>query len=369
MRKIIHCDADCFFAAVEMRDDASLRSQPLAVGGSSERRGVISTCNYEARKYGIRSAMPSWQARQLCPHLILLPHRMDKYREASQALYAIFTTYADRVEMVSLDEAYLDVSDSGHCQGSATLIAKEIREKARREVGITISAGVATNKFLAKIASDWRKPDGLFVIPPGRESAFVADLPVNLIHGVGKVTAAKMQRLGVDTCGDLRRWQLQDLVVEFGSFGSRLFNYSRGIDERDVRGERIRKSLSVEHTFATDIAERSSCDNQMLVLMKELKKRLLSLPSSYSIRKLQLKLKFANFNQTTLERPGTRPEVDIYREMLDEGLARTALPIRLMGLGVQLRHSSQTTEGRQLHLWQGEIAAAGASPHPAPSGI
>ena len=221
-RKVIHCDCDCFYAAVEMRDDPRLRGRPLAVGGRAETRGVIATCNYEARAFGVHSAMPTARALQLCPHLILLPPDFERYREASRRILAIYRDYTALVEPLSLDEAYLDVSGVDRCRGSASLMAQEIRARIHDEVGITASAGIAPNKFIAKVASDWNKPDGQFVVRPQDVDAFVAALPVKKIFGVGKVTAARLNRLGVNTCGDLRAWSVADLTHEFGSFGASL---------------------------------------------------------------------------------------------------------------------------------------------------
>ena len=203
-RKIIHCDCDCFYASVEIRDDPSLAGLPVAVGGSPERRGVITTCNYVAREYGVHSAMPSAHARRLCPGLVILPPDFDKYRAASRQIRQIFYDYTDLVEPLSLDEAFLDVSAASACHGSATLIARDIRRRVRAEVGITISAGVAPNKFLAKVASDWNKPDGDFVVLPEQVDAFVAALPVRRISGVGKATAERLSGMGVSICAHSR---------------------------------------------------------------------------------------------------------------------------------------------------------------------
>lgn len=234
MRKILHIDCDCFYAAIEMRDDPRLRGRPLAVGGDPGKRGVIATCNYEARAYGVRSAMASAYAKKLCPELLIVPGRMSVYREVSQAIQAIFADYTPLIQPLSLDEAYLDVTDSPACRGSATLIAREIRQRVRDTQGITVSAGVAPNKFLAKIASDWNKPDGLKVILPDQVEDFLRDLPVSRLHGVGRKTAERLQRLGVDVCSELLPWRKQDLAREFGSFGERLWELARGIDERPV---------------------------------------------------------------------------------------------------------------------------------------
>ncbi|WP_409519272.1 DNA polymerase IV, partial [Pseudescherichia sp.] len=248
MRKIIHVDMDCFFAAVEMRDNPALRNIPIAIGGSRERRGVISTANYPARKFGVRSAMPTGMALKLCPHLTLLPGRFDAYKEASRHIQAIFSRYTSRIEPLSLDEAFLDVTDSVHCHGSATLMAQEIRQSIFNELQLTASAGVAPVKFLAKIASDLNKPNGQYVITPDEVPAFLKTLPLAKIPGVGKVSAAKLETLGLRTCEDVQKSDLAMLLKRFGKFGRVLWERSQGIDEREITGERLRKSVGVERT-------------------------------------------------------------------------------------------------------------------------
>lgn len=352
MRKIIHCDADCFFAAVEMRDDPALRSVPMAVGGDS-RRGVVSTCNYEARRFGIHSAMPTRQALTLCPGLVLIRPNMEKYREISRSMGAIFHDCATRVEMASLDEAYLDVSDSELLRGSASLIAGEVRRRVRENLGITLSAGVARSKFLAKVASDWRKPDGLFVITPDEEADFLTQLPVRKIHGVGPVTATRLERLGIHTGGDVLAWPLAELVRHFGRFGSRLHEYARGIDDRPVKPERTRKSLSVEHTFTRDLASTADCLRQAGWLHEKLVARLDRVPSRYRIRKLQVKVRFSDFRQTTLEAAGGHPEPERFEHLLCQALRRQDLPVRLLGLGVQFGEMSTGSEQLKLFIDSG----------------
>ena len=207
-RKIIHIDADCFYAAVEVRDNPALKGKPIAVGGSATRRGVVATASYEARKFGVHSAMASATALKRCPGLILIPGRMAVYREASRQMQEIYVDYADLVEPLSLDEAFLDVSQSPHCRGSATLIAEEIRQRIFDRVGITVSAGIAPNKFLAKVASDWNKPNGQFVVTPDRVADFLSELPVRKIWGVGKVTAQRLEKQGIKTCADVMAAQI-----------------------------------------------------------------------------------------------------------------------------------------------------------------
>lgn len=351
MRKIIHLDADCFFAAIEMRDNPKLRNIPVAVGGTTSQRGVISTCNYAARRFGVHSAMPTWRARSLCPHLQVVPHNMRKYQEASAAMREIFTTFTDQVEMVSIDEAYLDVSASEHCSGSATLLAREIRGRIARELGITVSAGVAPNKFLAKVASEWRKPDGLYVIAPNQIASFLPTLPVKCIHGVGNTTAQRLYNHGIHSCGDVQQRPLSWLIKQFGGLGLRLFEFSRGIDNRQVTTSRVRKSLGVEQTFAQDLHDREDYKIQLQLLYSQLNTRLGNLPASYTIRKLQAKIKFSNFVQTTLEAAGTAPNFATYLELIETGVQREDLSVRLLGIAVQLDHAEcGATSGHQLPL-------------------
>jgi DNA polymerase-4 len=335
LRKIIHCDCDCFYASVETRDDPSLRGRPIAVGGAAARRGVIATCNYEARAFGVHSAMATASAMRRCPDLLVLPPNMEKYREVAYAIRDIFLQYADLIEPLSLDEAYLDVSDSEVFQGSATRIAQAIRQQVRDELGITISAGVAPNKFLAKIASDWDKPDGLTVITPAQVDEFVLNLPVGKIHGVGKVTAQRMADLGIHHCADLRKWPVADLQQHFGKFAQQLHDYAQGIDNRPVNNSRVRKSLSVENTFAEDIAGVDLALAALPTLYAELNKRLSKL-NNKNYGGVFVKLKSADFRQTTIERK-VQAGVDLeqFEALLSEAWLRLNSSLRLIGLGVR----------------------------------
>jgi DNA polymerase IV len=336
VRKIIHCDCDCFYAAVEMRDDPALRGLPLAVGGRAEQRGVVATCNYEARRFGIHSAMATGQALQRCPGLIVLPPNMEKYRIASRQILAIYRDYTDLVEPLSLDEAYLDVTDSPHCKGSATLIAQEIRARIKETVGITASAGVAPNKFVAKIASDWNKPDGLFLVRPDEIDAFVAALPVKKLFGVGKVTAAKLNQLGAQTCGDLRTWPRQDLEHHFGQFGARLYQLCRGVDTRAVCSEHERKSVSVEETYTPDVPDLAACLELLPGLFDSLQARIARAGAAQQVQKLYVKLRFADFRVTTVECVASAPQPALFAKLLETGFARGGRPVRLLGCGVRL---------------------------------
>ena len=351
VRKIIHCDADCFFAAVEIRDDPSLQFRPIAVGGHVAQRGVISTCNYEARRYGVHSAMSSVMAKKLCPDLILLPHRMDAYKAASLQMRHIFYDYTERVEPLSLDEAFLDVTGSEHCCGSATRIAKIIRERICDEIKLTVSAGVAPNKFLAKVASDWHKPNGLCVITPKQVDDFVRRLPVNKICGVGKATTARLAEINVKSCGDLQKFSIFELRQRFGQLGVRLYELCRGIDERDVSAARRRKSLSVEHTFAQDLPQLSSCLNRLPELLQELAGRLRRLESDYLVVKIFVKMKFCDFTTTTVECSGTKLMAIEIQRLCREAYLRQETPVRLLGVGVRFVDLREDQPFYQLDLF------------------
>ena len=252
-RKIIHIDMDAFFASVEQRDDPTLRGKPVAVGGSRA-RGVVAAASYEARAFGVRSAMPSVTALRRCPDLVFVPPRFEAYRAVSAQIRAIFDDYTDLVEPLSLDEAYLDVTEDRHGLGSARAIAEQIRARIKAETALTASAGVSYNKFIAKLASDQNKPDGLCVIAPRHGAAFVASLPVKRFHGVGPVTARRMAALGIETGADLRERPLAFLHAHFGSYGDYLYSAARGVDHRPVRSERPSKSVGAERTFETDLS-------------------------------------------------------------------------------------------------------------------
>ncbi|MEC8348297.1 MAG: DNA polymerase IV [Pseudomonadota bacterium] len=339
MRKIIHCDCDSFYASIEMRDNPDLRDKPIAVGGRPDQRGVVATCNYAARAYGVRSAMPMSTALRHCPELIIVSTNMAKYKEESARVQAIFHEYTDLVEPLSLDEAFLDVSDCQVAQGSATLIAEQIRHRVREEIGITISAGIANNKFLAKIASDWNKPDGQKTIHPDQVATFINDLPVEKIFGVGSVTATKMHRLGLNTCADLQRLSLLELSQTFGKFGARLYDLCRGQDDRPVSTNRTRKSVSTERTYAVDIQDSAACEEELLRLFEDLQRRIARADCAAEVKSRTLKLRFDDFSTTTVSRAGQTVEIECFRELLDEAWQRKGLPIRLLGIGVQLRGS------------------------------
>ncbi|NRA20471.1 MAG: DNA polymerase IV [Oceanospirillaceae bacterium] len=336
MRKIIHCDCDCFYAAVEMRDDPSLVNIPIAIGGSSDRRGVISTCNYPAREFGIHSAMATALALKRCPQLHLISGNMQKYKDASKQIFDIYREITPLLEPLSLDEAFLDVSRVDRYRGSATRIAEYLRYRVEKEVGITISAGVAPNKFLAKIASDWNKPNGLKVVTPDGIASFVEHLPVNKIPGVGKKTAEKMRLLGIETCEHVRAKGDDFLQQHFGMFGARIFQLSQGIDDRVVSNQRDTKSVSVEHTFAIDIDSCHSCLEQISMLQQELHRRYQNLKQPRTVSGLFVKLKFCDFTQTTVEQQASISQQSLFKDMLVQAYQRGAKPVRLIGLGYRL---------------------------------
>ena len=356
-RKIIHCDADCFYAAVEMRDKPELAGRPIAIGGTRG-RGVVATCSYEARAFGVHSAMPVSEALRLCPGLELLPTDMPRYRVVSRQVMDIFREYTPLVEPLSLDEAYLDVTDSGHCQGSATLIAREIRRRVAEEVGITISAGVAPNKFLAKIASDWEKPDGLHVIAPEQVDGFVRELPVEKLFGVGGKTAEKLHGLGIKTCSDLRQWSELALRERFGRYGARLLEMAHGRDERRVVVSRVRKSVSVENTYSQDLASLAQCRRALRDLVDDLHRRLERKGQGGSdrapIAKLFVKLRFSDFSTHTREsgrQNQSLPLAEDFQPLLEHLYGDQPRAVRLIGLGVRFAEVDPATD-RQLPLFE-----------------
>ena len=351
-RKIIHIDADCFYAAVEVRDNPKLRGKAIAVGGSATRRGVIATASYEARKFGIHSAMASATAVKRCPQLILIPGRMSVYREASRQMHEIFSDYTDLIEPLSLDEAFLDVSECPRCRGSATLIAQEIRKRIADRVGITVSAGVAPNKFIAKVASDMNKPDGQYVVTPQQIDEFLTSLPVKRIWGVGKVTAQRLEQQGIRTCADVRAYDIFQFVQQFGQFGEHIHKLAHGIDNRPVVSEWRRKSVSVENTYDEDLPDLETCQQKIPALIESLQPRLQRLDDDYRIQNCFLKMKFYDFNQTTVERQMTEPHYADFAMLCDEAWQRGKVPVRLLGIGVRL--VDLTDSSGQMDLFDGQ---------------
>lgn len=297
MRKIIHIDMDAFYAAVEQRDNPGLKGRPVIVGGDPGRRGVVAACSYEARTFGIHSAMPSSRARKLCPGAVFLPPRFDAYREVSAQVMEIFREYTTLVEPLSLDEAFLDVTENSKGIPSATQIAELIRAEIRKRTGLTASAGVSCNKFLAKAASDFRKPDGLTVVTPGQARDFIGRLPIGKFHGVGRVTEERMRSLGILTGADLLRYSKEELVSRFGKAGAYFHGIARGVDTRPVSPVRTRKSLGREVTLDADIDDRG----EMGAILAELAGDVAGMLSGKRLkgRTVTLKLRYEDFQDIT----------------------------------------------------------------------
>ena len=351
-RKIIHIDMDAFYASVEQRDNRELRGKPVAVGGSRE-RGVVAAASYEARKFGVHSAMPSVTAKRKCPDLVFVRPRFDVYKAISLQIRNIFAEYTPLIEPLSLDEAYLDVTENLRGIISATQIAEELRARIRTETALTASAGVSYNKFLAKLASDHHKPDGLFVITPQMGPAFVETLPIRKFHGVGPATAAKMGRLGIKTGLDLKAQTVAFLQQHFGKTGYYYYWAARGVDERPVRADRIRKSIGAENTFPADLfTYRAARD-----ALREIVDKVWGYCEGSSIhgRTITLKVKFANFHQITRSRTGqthirTRRELEQLGNALLEPLFPVAKGIRLLGLSLSSLAAREAERQSEFHL-------------------
>lgn len=353
LRKIIHVDMDCFYAAIEIRENPQLQGKAVAVGGSPERRGVLTTCNYEARKFGLHSAMSSAQAMKRCPNLILLPVNMPLYRQVSQQIHQIFRRYTDIIEPISLDEAYLDVTHCKQHSGSATWIAQAIRQSIYEELKLTASAGVAPLKFLAKIASDQNKPNGQFIIAPEQVDQFILNLPLKKIPGVGRVTNEKLSHLGLKTCADIQKSNLSFLVFHFGKFGQRLWDLSHGMDPRPVEANRIRKSLAVENTLLQDIDSLAEAEkiihNLFHKLIYRIQRNYEDKPL-HQFKKLGVKLKFDDFTQTTLEQSTDGLTLAWFNQLLHKiWQRRNGRKVRLIGLSIHLPEEKTV---QQLNLWE-----------------
>lgn len=353
LRKIIHIDMDAFFASVEQRDDPDLRGKPLAVGGAGP-RGVVAAASYEARVFGVRSAMPGSRARRLCPDLIFVPPRFDAYRAVSQQIHGIFLRFTDVLQPLSLDEAYLDVTENRLGIASATYIAEELRRLIREETGLTASAGVSYNKLLAKLASDQNKPDGLCVVRPGEGEAFIANMPVNRVHGVGPVTAQRMAALGIATGADLRSHELPFLQSHFGKAASFYYWAARGRDDRPVRDRETRKSVSVEDTFSTDLFEEVALMARLEHIADRLWPRIEK--AGAVGRTVTLKIKLADFRILTRSRTLAQPVQD-RAQIYETGCALLGaeLPLpqgaRLLGLGLHnLAPEEEAAGPEQLEL-------------------
>lgn len=351
LRKIIHIDMDAFFASVEQRDRPELRGVPVAVGHDGP-RGVVATASYEARRYGVRSAMPAVRARRLCPHLVFVDGRMEVYKEVSRQVHQIFQEYTDIIEPISIDEAYLDVTVNKPGIELAVDIAREIKQKIRQRLHLVASAGVSYNKFLAKIASDYRKPDGLCTIHPAQARSFIDALPIEDFWGVGSVTAERMHRLGIHNGADLLRWSVESLTEEFGKAGAVFYQFARGIDERPVVVERERKSIGCEYTYENDLNSGEQIAASIRELAEDLETRLRR--KGFRGLTLTLKVRYSDFSQVTRAYTSPRPidTLPLILEAADHILSSFCLgerPVRLLGLCVS-HPDGEMAEGRQLYI-------------------
>lgn len=337
LRKIIHIDMDAFYASVEQRDHPAYRGKPIAVGGSPDKRGAVAAASYEARKFGVHSALPSRIAVQRCPHLIFVKPRFDVYRAVSHHIRDIFHRYTDLVEPLALDEAYLDVTDHHTPHPSATAIAQAIRQTIWNETHLTASAGISINKFLAKLASGVNKPNGICVIPPDQAESFVAALPVEKFHGIGRVTAKKMNAIGIYTGADLRERTDAQLTEQFGKVGRVYYNMARGTDPRPVNPNRIRKSISAETSFDPDLTHLHDIHNALGAIAREVEQRLTR--HQKMGHTIVLKVKYSDYQQITRSRTQDKA---LHSATAMEALARTMLadtdvgqkPVRLLGIGL-----------------------------------
>lgn len=353
IRKIIHIDMDAFFAAVEVRDNPEYRGKPLIVGGDPNSRGVVATCSYEARKYGIHSAMASAVAYRLCPHAIFVHGRHEVYSRISKQIRRIFEDYSRLVEPISIDEAYLDVTYNKKDMKSATLIAKDIKKRIFQETGLTASSGVSYNMFLAKIASDMDKPDGLVVIPPDKAKEVLEGLPIGKFYGIGKVTEKKMQMLGILNGKDLKEQTLGELIRHFGKAGKYYYYIVRGIDKREVTSERNIKSIGNENTFATDIDDMHEMKEYLAKCAEKIEERLKE--HNVAGRTITLKIKYPDFFQATRSKKILKPTQDkdiiisTINSLLEEILVKKC-SVRLLGISISNLEKDEINLPHQLTL-------------------
>lgn len=334
-RRILHCDMDCFYAAVHQRDDPSLRGKPVVVGGRPASRGVVAAASYEARRFGVHSAMPASRAVKLCPKAVFIRPEFEKYRAESARIFDIYREFTEAIQPLSLDEAYLDVTEVFTPFGTATNLAKEIRRRVKGETGLTVSVGVAPNKLIAKIASDQNKPDGLTVVAPAKVLGFLAPLPVSRLHGVGPVTTRKLEEAGIQKVGDIRRYELVELRHRFGSHGEWLYHASRGIDNRPVESDRVRKSLGTENTYSQDIEDADQCLSELERFTQAVCRRLNE--KRMSAGSVTVKVRFPDFETVTrckALKTFTRDPEEILPVVAElyERANPSAKPVRLLGV-------------------------------------
>ena len=341
-RKIIHIDMDSFFASIEIRDNPNLENKPVAVGGKANERGVLTTCNYIARKYGLHSAMSSKTAIQLCKNLIILPVNIAKYRKISKEIFKIFKCYSRKIEPVSIDEAFLDVSESGYCQGDPEEMARQIRSCIKNDFGITASAGISSNKLIAKICSDWKKPDNQFSICDDEIQNFIKTVSLKSIPGIGRVNFKKCKNLNMKSCSDMQNMSKDELIKIFGSYGYTLFNLVRGIDNREIETNRTRKSISVEDTFLHDLNDTNSCKQQLSILYIKLIERCKSSNVNTSeVREIFIKIKFNDFEIITRQKKSCNIKLNEFNNLFDSNIVKIIRPIRLLGIGFRLNDKKE----------------------------
>ena len=329
---------DSFFASIEIRDNPNLQNKPVAVGGKANERGVLTTCNYLARKYGLHSAMSSKTATQLCKELIILPVDITKYRKISKEIFKIFKCYSRKIEPVSIDEAFLDVSESGYCQGDPEEMAKQIKA----DFGITASAGISSNKLIAKICSDWKKPDNQFSICDDEIQNFIKTVSLKSIPGIGKVNFKKCKTLNMTSCSDMQKISKDELIRIFGSYGYTLFNLVRGIDNREIETNRTRKSISVEDTFLHDLNDTTLCVQQLSILYTKLIERCKSSNvNTNDVREIFLKIKFNDFETITRQKKSLKIELNEFKNLFDSNIVKIVKPIRLLGIGFRLNDKKE----------------------------
>ena len=333
---------DSFFASIEIRDNPNLQNKPVAVGGKANERGVLTTCNYLARKYGLHSAMSSKTAVQLCKDLIILPDNIAKYRKISKEIFKIFKCYSRKIEPISIDEAFLDVTESRYCQGDPEEMARQIRSCIKIDFGITASAGISSNKLIAKICSDWKKPDNQFSICDNEIQNFIKTVSLKSIPGIGRVNFKKCKTLNMTSCRDMQKMSKDELIQIFGSYGYTLFNLVRGIDNREIETNRTRKSISVEDTFLHDLNDTTSCIQQLSILYTKLIERCKSSNvNTNEVREIFLKIKFNDFETITRQKKSLKIELNEFKNLFDSNIVKIIKPIRLLGIGFRLNDKKE----------------------------
>ena len=335
---------DSFFASLEIRDRPELKNKPVAVGGKAEERGVLTTCNYIAREYGLHSAMPTKKAISLCKNLIVLPVNIDKYKRESKEIFKVFKCYSKKIEPISIDEAYIDVTDSHYCESDPEKMAHQIRSCIWKDFKITASAGISCNKLVAKICSDWNKPNNQYSLSDDQVPDFIKDVRLDKIPGIGKVNFKKCMNMNMEYCKDMYIYSIKELEEVFGSFGGNLYNLIRGIDNRDVNTHRVRKSISVEDTFLNDINDLEYCVHKISFLYKKLLQRCKNsgIPSD-SVKDIFIKVKFNDFRVISRQSKCNNLHLEKYIQLFNNNIKKPIKPIRLLGLGFTIKDSKPET--------------------------